>query len=174
MGTAEFVKNASPEPQAERTGHERETTIIGQGWERRSDSISSSRAGWRGSQPGHDRQPRRFDPQVHPQAWFDEEAHLVQPQLVAAHPDLHQKTRNPVLHLHYLSEHQVPVAQYPAPVAVEAIWHTGNRSQRRQSAILRASIRSFFRLVPRSLAASADGPPSSSRRAEANGRKSAR
>ena len=33
-------------------------------------AVAVAEAGWRGSQPGNDRQPRRFDPQVHQEAWF--------------------------------------------------------------------------------------------------------
>jgi len=47
-------------------------TIFGFGCPCENDSCCSSRTEWRGSQPGNDRQPRRFDPQVHPQAWLAE------------------------------------------------------------------------------------------------------
>jgi len=41
----------------------------------------------------------------------------VQPLLVVAHSGLHQQTRNAVLHLYHLLQHQVPVAQRASPVA---------------------------------------------------------
>ena len=43
-------------------------------------------------------------------------AHPVQPQLVVAHPGLHQQAGYTVLHLYRLPQHQAAVAQDPPPV----------------------------------------------------------
>src|SRR3984957_14719427 len=62
------LRNHSPEPQAEGTGHEREVTIFGFGCPCRNDSRSCSRAGWRGTQPGNDSETRRVGPEVDQEA----------------------------------------------------------------------------------------------------------
>jgi hypothetical protein len=49
-----------------------------------------------------------------------EVAHLVKPVLTVIHPGFHQNSRYPVLHLHSLPDHQVPVAQSTAPIPKEA------------------------------------------------------
>src|SRR5437016_7409280 len=58
-------------------------------------------------------------------------------------------TGDPILHLHHLAHQQVSVAQGSASVSNRGgcMWHSGRKSQRRQSAILPASMRSFFFLA---------------------------
>jgi hypothetical protein len=47
---------------------------------------------------------------------FAEIPHLVQPLLVVLHTCFHQESREPVLHLHHLPHHQMPIPQGAAAI----------------------------------------------------------
>jgi len=76
-------------------------------------------------------------------------AHLMQPLLVILHACLHQQARDTVLPLHHLPHQQMPVPQgAPSiPYRCSIMWHSERKSHRKQSAILLASIWSFFFLA---------------------------
>jgi len=73
-------------------------------------------------------------------------AGLVQSLLVVAHARFHQHRAGLDFHLHHLAHQQVPVAQRTPPFANCRRGHVALRqkSHRRQSQILLASMRSFF------------------------------